>query len=531
MLFNLSTDSLASGPNKLGPWHPDVSGGELQCMAVEAFLYMAITIAVEYDVFKAASWHALYNRARGVGLTAATAAIAAADADDADGDYVEDEGVRTERIRADDLGAPSAYSLVVRNLRKQYARPGGASEGNDGIVRAVKGVSVVVPEGECFGLLGVNGAGKTTTFKMLSGQFPPSSGDAIVAPHVVHPRCSPNTTDLDNQSTISGSGDGIGSFSGTSRGTPGSPGSPSYSILNQLARVRQHVGYCPQYDALQSTMTAVDHLLFYGALRGLTGVAAAAAADSLVDRLGLRHHAHLTAGGYSGGTRRKLSVAIALVGDPAVVLLDEPSTGMDPESRRQLWAVLASAIAGRCMVLTSHSMEECEALCHRVGIMVGGRLRCVGPVQHLKSGYGDGYTLDLRVPDDDAAANTNDNAADLRVFATSPSGGSRRAAVRRFVRDELPGAVLVEERATRLRYRLPPALPAEGGGGRRDGGDGGSESGNGGGGDGDSPSLDGEHQLLASLPINIEGGNSYSPCSVAHVFDLLEASKAKNPRP
>ena len=102
----------------------------------------------------------------------------------------------------------------------------------------------------------------------------------------------------------------------------------------------------------------------------------------------------------SGGNKRKLCTAIALVGDPPVVYLDEPTTGMDPVARRQLWQALCrEREQGCCIVITSHSMEECEALCTRLAIMVGGSFRCIGSPQHLKNRFGSGYTVSARLSD------------------------------------------------------------------------------------------------------------------------------------
>jgi len=101
---------------------------------------------------------------------------------------------------------------------------------------------------------------------------------------------------------------------------------------------------------------------------------------------------------YSGGNKRKLSVAMSLIGNPSVVFLDEPSTGMDPVSRRHMWDFISATMAGRSVILTTHSMEECEALCSNVGIMVDGRLRCLGSTQHLKNRYSTGYQLDINGP-------------------------------------------------------------------------------------------------------------------------------------
>lgn len=132
-------------------------------------------------------------------------------------------------------------------------------------------------------MLGVNGAGKTTTFNMLTGHVVPTDGDASIC---------------------------------------------NYSVLTQMIASRRHLGYCPQFDATQANMTGREHLLFYAQLRGVPKQQQKQLVDSLIIQLGLKQHADRTAGTYSGGNRRKLSVGIALVGNPPVVLLDEPSTGM-----------------------------------------------------------------------------------------------------------------------------------------------------------------------------------------------------------
>ena len=116
----------------------------------------------------------------------------------------------------------------------------------------------------------------------------------------------------------------------------------------------------------------------------------------LLERVTLTPYADRVCGSYSGGNKRKLSLAIALVGSPAVVFLDEPSSGMDPVSRRHMWDIITRERARRSIVLTTHSMEECEALCTRIGIMTAGRLQCLGGQQHLKIKYGHGYALELR---------------------------------------------------------------------------------------------------------------------------------------
>lgn len=193
------------------------------------------------------------------------------------------------------------------------------------------------------------------------------------------------------------------------------------------------MGYCPQSDAIFELLTGREHLELFARLRGVPEAQVVQTASSGLERLGLPRYADRPAGTYSGGNRRKLATAVALVGDPAVVFLDEPTTGMDPGARRFLWnSLLAVVREGRAMVLTSHSMEECEALCTRLAIMVNGRFRCLGSAQHLKSRFGAGHTLTLRVHTDQ----------------------SEQAAA--FVTAAFPGAELREAHGPRLRFQLPP---------------------------------------------------------------------------
>jgi len=142
-------------------------------------------------------------------------------------------------------------------------------------------------------------------------------------------------------------------------------------------------------------------------------------------------YADKACGAYSGGNKRKLALALALVGEPPVVFLDEPSTGMDPVARRFMWNVIASVTHNKSLVLTTHSMEECEALCGRVGIMVCGKLTCLGSIQHLKGRFGHGYKMEIV-------------AAERSI---------RR--VQKFVEKMFEGAKLEEFHAGRLKYHLP----------------------------------------------------------------------------
>ena len=259
----------------------------------------------------------------------------------------EDEDVTEERDRVL-KGETSNDGVVAVQLAKSYKQK-----------HAVRGLSVGLHRDQCFGLLGINGAGKTTTFKMLTGEFPPSAGDATVQAR-----------------------DG-----------------EVYSVSKNISGARKIMGYCPQFNGLQPNFTAREHMEFYAAIRGMPSHMIAKTTADLIQRMDLTKYADRQAGTYSGGNKRKLSVALALIGEPEIVFLDEPSTGMDPEARRFMWDVISAMTNGRTIVLTSHSMEECEALCNRIGIMVSGQFKCLGSLQHLKSRFSEGYSVDLRFAD------------------------------------------------------------------------------------------------------------------------------------
>ena len=156
-------------------------------------------------------------------------------------------------------------------------------------------------------------------------------------------------------------------------------------------------------------MTGAELLGLFATLRGVPEVAVESTVETMIRRLGMHEFAARSCGSYSGGNKRKLSVCAALVGQPPVVLLDEPSAGLDPGARHFLWDYMTKDVlhADRSVLLTSHSMEECEVLCGRIAIMAAGALRCVGSPQYLKARFAEGYSLELRLiePPNPEAAN------------------------------------------------------------------------------------------------------------------------------
>lgn len=225
-----------------------------------------------------------------------------------------------------------ADGLALKNVRREYSGK-----------FVVDGVSFGVQRGECFALLGPNGAGKTTTFNMIRGEVTPTDGDIFV------------------------------------NGIP---------VVRNRALARTKLGVCPQFDAMDK-MTVVEVLRFYARLRGIQGskITIHRHIEELIVAVDLVRFRTRIAHKLSGGNKRKLSLAVALIGNPDVLLLDEPSTGMDAFAKRIMWRTLSKAAPGRSIVLTTHSMEEADALANRAGILAR-KMLAIGSVETLRAKYG-----------------------------------------------------------------------------------------------------------------------------------------------
>ncbi|CAJ0578674.1 unnamed protein product, partial [Mesorhabditis spiculigera] len=246
----------------------------------------------------------------------------------------EDSDVARERTEVADKANNQHYALTIKELTKNYGK-----------FTALNKLSMGVSHAECFGLLGVNGAGKTTTFGILTGEMFASSGNAY----------------LENKE-ISG-------------------------ITT--------MGYCPQFDAYLSELTGREVLWILGTLYGYRNPEKKA--DSILRAVLMDDHGHKQLKHCSGGQKRKISVGIALLARSPLIILDEPTAGIDPRARREIWSLIGVIrdVERRAVILCSHSMDECEALCTRVGILVKGHLRAIGTTQHLKSKYGNSYQMTL----------------------------------------------------------------------------------------------------------------------------------------
>lgn len=255
-----------------------------------------------------------------------------------------DDDVKKEEERVMNSAKDCGDVIQLRQLRKVY----------NGEKVAVDRITFGLQRGQCFGLLGINGAGKTTTFSMISGEIAPTKGTALLC---------------------------------------------GMDMLEEPVKVRRLLGMCPQSHALLDLLTVREHLELFGRIKGVPKEDLEEVIAYRMQDMGIVQYADKKANSLSGGNRRKLSVAQALIGNPPLVLMDEPSTGMDPVSRRALWDIISTVSARRkecTIIITTHSMEEAEALCTKVGIMVGGRLRCFGTIQDLKSKFGHGYTLNSK---------------------------------------------------------------------------------------------------------------------------------------
>lgn len=205
--------------------------------------------------------------------------------------------------------------------------------------------------------------------------------------------------------------------------------------LDGLAHARKYIGFCPQVDPLLDLMSVRETFRLYGRLRGILKSDIDEVVEAMISFLLLTPHAEKTCESLSGGNKRKTSLGIALIGSPKVLLIDESSAGLDPRAKRQMWNLISAVAKDKTVLCTTHSMEEAEALCSRAGIMSNGELLCLGSVQHLKSKYLDGYTIDIFCSIATAESQIDDLVKDI-------------------LERELPGSTLDERHGRFLRFEV-----------------------------------------------------------------------------
>jgi len=236
---------------------------------------------------------------------------------------------------------------------------------------AVNGLNLEVRQGELFSLLGVNGAGKTTAIKMLTCLARPTGGDAVVG---------------------------------------------GYHISEEAEQVKRLIGVSPQETAVAPQLSVEENLALICGIHGFSKEKTAERIASLSEQFSLTSVLHRRAGKLSGGWQRRVSIAMALIGDPKILFLDEPTLGLDVIARHELWDTIRALKGGVTIVLTTHYMEEAEALSDRIGIMKDGNLLAVGTAEELKraAGTDDFETAFVTIVKGAAATTTQTEKADER---------------------------------------------------------------------------------------------------------------------
>ncbi|KAF9170386.1 hypothetical protein BGX20_009038 [Mortierella sp. AD010] len=316
----------------------------------------------------------------------------------------------------------------------------------------VAGLDLEVHRNEIMGFLGHNGAGKTTSLSMIMGMINPTSGSIVVNGHLLPGSSGVSRRDMD---------------------------------MRTLEEVQKQMGICPQHDVLFETLTAWETMQLYASIKGVVVLGRKSSYNDppsrhkelleeylnhLLNDVYLKEKKHERVSTYSGGMKRKLSVALAFLGDPKVVLLDEPTTGMDIFSKKQIWQLMQDSKAGRAILLTTHSMEEADALSDRIAILSKGELQTLGSSLFLKNRFGVGYHLSF----EKRRVMLADQIQKQEIQSTSPLDESESAAAAgggvvlfneerttAIVKQHFPDATIDVNTVTDITYVLPTTGTAE----------------------------------------------------------------------
>ncbi|KAG7574957.1 AAA+ ATPase domain [Arabidopsis suecica] len=340
------------------------------------------------------------NRVEEGGICSCTGSVPPVDHIAPDDEDVLEEETLVKQHSMDGLVDPN-IAVQIRGLAKTY--PGTTNFGcckckKTPPFHALKGLWMNIAKDQLFCLLGPNGAGKTTTINCLTGLFPVTGGDALI-------------------------------YGNSIRSSVG------------MSNIRKMIGVCPQFDILWDALSGEEHLKLFASIKGLPPSSINSMVEKSLAEVKLTEAGKIRAGSYSGGMKRRLSVAVSLIGDPKLVFLDEPTTGMDPITRRHVWDIIQETKKGRAIILTTHSMEEADILSDRIGIMAKGRLRCIGTSIRLKSRFGTGFIANISFVESNNQENNGNNH-------NSETGAlDSREPVKKFFKDHLKVKPIEENKA------------------------------------------------------------------------------------
>ncbi|ESQ45798.1 hypothetical protein EUTSA_v10010099mg [Eutrema salsugineum] len=308
-----------------------------------------------------------------------------------------------DHITPDDEDVLEEETLVKQHSMDGVTYPGTTKFGcckckKTAPYHALKGLWMNIAKDQLFCLLGPNGAGKTTTINCLTGINPVTGGDALI-------------------------------YGNSIRSSVG------------MSNIRKMIGVCPQFDILWDALSGEEHLRLFASIKGLPPASINSMVEKSLAEVKLTEAGKIRAGSYSGGMKRRLSVAVSLIGDPKLVFLDEPTTGMDPITRRHVWDIIQETKKGRAIILTTHSMEEADILSDRIGIMAKGRLRCIGTSIRLKSRFGTGFIANISFVESNNQENNGNNHNGEAGAADS------REPVKKFFKDHLSVKPIEENKA------------------------------------------------------------------------------------
>eukprot|EP00930_Biecheleria_cincta_P035592 TRINITY_DN24474_c0_g2_i1.p1 TRINITY_DN24474_c0_g2~~TRINITY_DN24474_c0_g2_i1.p1 ORF type:complete len:1946 (-),score=303.44 TRINITY_DN24474_c0_g2_i1:87-5924(-) len=318
------------------------------------FLHMYLEQVIDHGVGMTRPWHFPLLASYWKEVFGCSSALGESQSDDHDAEDPGEAADLFEAESAEHLKALRDTNKVVsiRGLRKDFVKDSGV------VLKAVDNLNLTMYEGECFCLLGHNGAGKSTTMSLMTGISTPTAGFISV-----------------------------------------------YGMLmpTDASKIRSNMGFCMQHDVIWDELTVEEHIWLFHGLLGIPHEKGCVASTHLLTEVELINKRHSYARSLSGGMKRKLNVALALLGDRRIVMLDEPTAGMDPHARRQLWGILKTKRAGRILCLTTHYMDEADELGDRICIMASGKAAVRGTSSFLKRRLGCGYIMTFVKHEDNVA--------------------------------------------------------------------------------------------------------------------------------